>query len=372
MTAGNRARVHALVTALQEMGNDVFLAHVQSEQGDTAKMKEVWGDRFVSIPYTRPQSRGAEIRRRLLRPFNPEARYLYSLDEWYDKSIDPVLKQLQEKHRFDTVIVEYVFFSRALECFDGDVLKIIDTHDAFANRHRHYLAKGQTPKWYSTTPREEGRGFDRADIVVAIQDKEREQFARQTKARVITVGHMVPLHQATGKTAPRILFVASDNHINVSGIEHFIENTFPLVRKEIPDAELILAGSVCTAVADREGVVKLGRVDDLQPVYESASVVINPVLFNTGLSIKNLEALGYSRPLVTASVGAEGIEDGANQAFLVEDAPERFARAVIRIISDKEFAMDLSRAAGRYAADRNRAITKQLERVLESKQNRNE
>lgn len=364
--AGNRARIDGLISSMRTIGHDVFFLHIKNEEGDARLMRDIWGDNFLSVEYTKPESKTARIKRRLKGFFNPDARYTYTIDEWYDNSLDTKLAELSSKIKFDTVIVEYVFFSKALECFGNHVLKIIDTHDAFANRHRHYLEKGQFPKWYSTSASEETKGFDRADIVIAIQDKEREMFARQTRAHVITVGHIVPLHKApeNASHSGQMLFVASDNAINVDGINYFIEKIFPGIRQKVPEAELVLAGSICNAIEDQTGIVKLGRVDDLQPVYDSAAMVINPVLFNTGLSIKNLEALGYSKPLVTAPVGADGIEDGAGEAFVVAENADEFTAAVIKILTDGENARQLAAAAGRYAKKWNHCVIQQLEGVL--------
>ncbi len=144
----------------------------------------------------------------------------------------------------------------------------------------------------------------------------------------------------------------------------FIENTLPEIRRALPEAELVMAGTVCRLVDDHPGIVKLGRVDDLQPLYERASLVINPVIFNTGLSIKNLEALGFSRPLLTAPVGAEGIEDGTGEAFLVAEEPRGFAREAVRVLSDEEYAERISQAARRYASSWNDSVIRQLENIL--------
>jgi hypothetical protein len=88
------------------------------------------------------------------------------------------------------------------------------------------------------------------------------------------------------------------------------------------------------------------------------------VLFNTGLSIKNLEAMGYGRPLVTAPVGADGLEDGVNTAFLVAADPAAFSSNIIRLLVERDFAYGLARRAYEYAAERNRNILSQLDNIL--------
>ncbi|KAF0191349.1 MAG: group 1 glycosyl transferase [Gammaproteobacteria bacterium] len=364
-TAGNRTRIDGLLSGLQQLGHDVYFCHVQSEPGDEEAMRKVWGDRFFSVPYHRPHSPGARWKRKIQSIFKPDARYVYSIDEWYDPSIDGAITDLNERFRFDVVIVEYVFFSRILELFGNDVLKIVDTHDVFTDRHLKYLKNGQVPQWYSTTRQEEAKALDRADVVIAIQDLERDFFSGLTSRKVITIGHIVALREALKRDAGKqILFVASDNPINSDGINQFIADAFPAIRNEVPGAELALAGSVCKAVNDQPGVVKLGRVDDLVPVYEAAAVVINPVRFNTGLSIKNLEALGYSKPLVTSPTGAEGLEDGAGSAFLLADSPGDFSEHIIKCLSDSDHASRLARGAYEYASAWNRKTIRQLGDIL--------
>lgn len=365
-TAGNRTRIDALLKGLRQLGHDVWFCHIQSERGDEAAMRGLWGERYVPVPYVRPRGGFARWRKKVGGLFSVSARYNYRIDDWYNPSLDAPIAALHDKIGFDVVIVEYVFFSKVLELFGNRVLKIVDTHDVFTDRYKSYLKNGQTPQWFSTSRADEAKGLDRADITVAITDKERDFFASLTSRRVITVGHMVALADPGESPADdkSLLFVASDNPINTDGINQFIAQSFPVVRARVPDVKLVLAGSVCKAVPDHPGVVKLGRVDDLGPIYRAASIVINPVLFNTGLSIKNLEALGYAKPLVTAPVGVEGLEDGTGIAFQVGADANAFAERIVELLLDPAASRHLARQAHDYAAGRNRAIMKQLAEIL--------
>lgn len=365
-TAGNRTRIDGLLASLRQLGHDVYFLHAQREKGDETTMRNIWGDRFYTVPYAPPRSWIRQQIRKLAGLFNQDAKYVYAIDDWYDPSLDQEILKFHRRFRFDAVVVEYVFFSKALDLFGNDVLKIIDTHDLFTDRHRKYLDNGQVPQWFSTSRAEEAKGLDRADIIIAIQDKERDFFSGLTTKRIITVGHMVALHEPAPERAggKKIVFVASDNPINADGINHFISESFHQIRDRVRDAELVLAGTVCKAVRDQPGIVKLGRVDDLSSVYQSASIVINPVYFNTGLSIKNLEALGYGKPLVTAPVGVDGLEDGAGSAFLVADDAKAFSDSITKLLSDEGFAWELSRRAFDFAMERNLHIVRQLEDIL--------
>ena len=177
----------------------------------------------------------------------------------------------------------------------------------------------------------------------------------------------MPLYQSIKeKLNKKILFIASSNIINVYALEYFIKDVFPQIKSKFYDAQLILAGDICDVVESFDGCIKLGRVENLKDAYDLADLVINPILFGTGLKIKNIEALGYSKPLVTTTVGAEGIENGAGKAFLIADSPEEFVNHMTEIFSDIELYKKLSRNAYNFAQEWNLNCLQTLRKTLES------
>jgi polysaccharide biosynthesis protein PslH len=374
--AGNRARIYSFVKNLQSLNFEVYFLHIKEMLGDEDAMRECWGEHFFTLPYTKPKSAfkkkykrlDQKIFRKIEAIVGNDPLFTYKIDDWYDDLIEPSLKNISAKINPDIVIVEYVFFSKVLECFDNSVLKIIDTHDKFADRYRLYLRNRQYPRWFSTTKQEELRGLKRADVVIAIQDKEKEYFQKLLRdTRVVTVGHLLNLDiELTKEPGHNILFVGSSNPINVQGIEHFINEVFPPIKDKLPEAKLYLAGTICEEVADFSGCIKLGEVEKLETAYALADLVINPVLFGTGLKIKSIEALGYAKPLVTTSIGAEGIEDGANQAFLVANSADEFIQAIARVFTNIELRRSLTNHASEFAKNWNQKCLTSLIESLNS------
>lgn len=375
--AGNRARIYNLLLNLREAGYDVYFVHIEETPGDKASMQDCWGDRFFAVPYVKPETAyrkpskhiAVKIITKLKALLGSDPRYTYSIDDWYDDRIQDSIAELSKQINPDVVIAEYVFFSKVLESFNANVLKVIDTHDAFTNRYKLYLRNQQTPRWFSTTQKEEKKGLRRADVVVAIQDKEAKFFATliQPHQRVITVGHFVTSHSlplSTESGNHSILYIGSRNPINVDGVNWFIQKILPKVRARIMNAKLILAGEICDVVEDFEHGIKLGRVESLEDAYALATIVINPVRFGTGLKIKSIEALGYSKPLVTTPVGAEGLETGIDKAFVVANTSEEFARSIIQLCSDSARYQDLAHNAYAFAKAWNQDCLSALTRVL--------
>jgi glycosyltransferase involved in cell wall biosynthesis len=368
MTAGNRASVYQILKSLIEMGHDVQFLYVNVEfpQVDETKMMKCWGPGFHFVPYRYP--------RRSLRRYAGRLKFLLErgfaellpVDYAYDSSLDNYLSKLAEKNAFDVVIVEYVFWSKALECFGSDVLKVVDTHDVFTNRHLLHRKTNKAFRWYATTAKEEGKGLSRADIIIARHQKDKKFFETITNKKVITVGHLLVLHKpskvpATGR---KILFVGSDVELNRDGIQYFIGEIFPRIRSSIPDASLHIAGNVCSTIGDAPGCVKLGVVEDLAPLYDDASVVAVPIRFGTGQSVKTIEALGYAKPVVSTSVGARGLDQGGKRVFLVADTAVEFSQCVINVLTDSRLSGQLSTAAYEYAEKWNRESVEELAAIL--------
>jgi glycosyltransferase involved in cell wall biosynthesis len=381
---GNSERIYSLLLNLKDLGNDVYFAHVKKDEGDEEARRQFWGEeKFYPLSYEMPKAAwrshyfsGHRIVRmmqktagKLLSIWGNDPYFTFSIDDFYDESINRVLLDLSKSINPDTVIVEYVFFSKALECFDNDVLKIIDTHDVYADRYKLYLKNKQNPPqgWYSTTKRQENIGLNRADIIIAIQKNEADLFKKRLNyKKIATVPHIVPLQEPYMRNfTNRILFIGSKSKQNTYSINYLIKDIFPLVKSKFKNAQLIVVESICDRVDNFEDCIKLGKVDNLKDVYDMADVAINPIRAGTGLKIKNIEALGYAKPLITTAIGAEGLEEGAGRAFLIAESPEDFVDCITKIFTDKSFYENLSRNAYNFAHEWNQNCLNALKEVLE-------
>lgn len=157
-------------------------------------------------------------------------------------------------------------------------------------------------------------------------------------------------HSASERdTAVRIGFLASFSHQpNVDAALYFAESVLPLIRKLMPTAEFVVAGRNPPSLlldAKDKGVTCLGFVEDVPAFYGSVDVVVAPIRYGGGIKIKVLEAMACGKPVVTTSVGAEGIAEAGEGAFLVADDPAEFAEAVVALLSDKDRRASLGEQA---------------------------
>lgn len=358
--AGNRSRILVYASHLLASGHEVHFLYSDQEEGDPEAMREFWKERFHHVPYRAPEQKEYPA---WLKKLIPDYRYYCHVDDHYNLLLDDRITNLQREHRFTAVFAEYIFLSRALLNFGGDVLKIIDTHDVMTNRHRHFLKAGKEPVWYSTTVKEEKKGIERADIVMAIQEREAAFYRKLTRKRVASVGHIVPVNETpvTAGCRRRLLFVGSNNPNNYHAVSDFLRSCFPLLRASFPGLEFVVAGKICDVLGFEPGLVKLGGIPDLDKGYMLSDIVVNPLTIGTGLKIKMIEAMGLGKTVISTGVGAEGLESARGRAYLVADRPEEFLRHLRNLFSDASLHAKISREALAFVRDYNRKQEEMLD-----------
>jgi polysaccharide biosynthesis protein PslH len=136
---------------------------------------------------------------------------------------------------------------------------------------------------------------------------------------------------------------------NADGVRWFFKEVFPIVRKSIPEASLTIVGKsppddlIQSARQNPEWVTVTDYVPDLRPYLSSSALVVIPVRAGSGMRVRILDALAFGVPLVTTTVGLEGIDAQHGKQVLVADTAEEFAENVIVLLKDGDLQARLSR-----------------------------
>jgi SAM-dependent methyltransferase len=232
------------------------------------------------------------------------------------------------------VLSMYIFQTRFLPLITRKSLKVVDTIDMFSTAQRKVVEFGVKHTLNVTAEQERGRLL-RTDLILACQHAEAEEFTTLVPERRVLE---VPFDFDIVEAAPvplssKILYVASDNALNTKGLRDFLCLAWPVILREWPEAELLVAGRICRTVKrPPEGVKLLGLVDDLKPLYEQCKMTINPAVAGTGMKIKTAESLSYLRPVVGWPAGVDGFRpELADLCFTARDWPQ-FAGHVMSIL----------------------------------------
>jgi glycosyltransferase involved in cell wall biosynthesis len=146
-----------------------------------------------------------------------------------------------------------------------------------------------------------------------------------------------------------------DYQPNFDAVRWFADAILPRIHKLEPDAEFHVigqAGPGLEQLGRRRGVRLLGFVPDLEPELADVSVLVAPIRFGGGTRFKILEGFAHEIPVVSTTVGAEGLEARDGEHILLRDDPAAFARAVVELHRDRARRDRLVAAAARLYDDR--------------------
>lgn len=377
---GNRVRILTLLQSLRADGHDVWFLYLPTwslKDVDAAAHADVLGEgRFIELkgevthgvapPWFR-------IKRKFLKLMKGDGAHYNHLDEYFHAEWSDQIEKLHQEHNFDAAVVEYAFHSKALLCFPGDVLKVLDTHDCFTNRHRLFApSKDPLGYWVSFPSAVEERAFRRADVVLGIQEEEAAAFVRRLEgahARVEVVSHVIGIEGRVGDyRAEDFLFLGSGNDANAESIGWFIAEVFPLILRERPKARLVVAGGACRHVPDAPNIVKLGRVERVVEAFRQAPLSINPMRVGTGINIKLLDAMAVGVATVTTRTGARGLPLAYQGGVRIveDDDVEGFAAELLSFCASEVKRREVGEAAYEAALAWNQRQLSSLRDVMAS------
>ncbi len=167
-----------------------------------------------------------------------------------------------------------------------------------------------------------------------------------------------------------LMFIGGFRHPpNGDAMTSFVKETLPLIRSGIGDVEFLIVGNAPPAevrALSTERTVVTGYVPDTTPYFAKSRVFVCPLRYGSGMKGKIGEALSHGVPVVTTSIGAEGMELVHGETALIHDDPSEFAAAVVRLFGDDDLWRDLSRKGREHINSRfgPAALRERLKKIL--------
>ena len=261
---------------------------------------------------------------------------------------------------FDVVVFDFVHaavlhpvgFTGATVCFTHNVeAEIFERHAQTASNFAlRWLWASQARKMQ----RFEREALARFTRVIAVSERDAKKFAESdglTTARAIPTGVDLEFFgwQAPPEASPVVVFTGSmDWEANVDGIRFFIDEVWPRVRAKVPTAQLRVVGRHPPAsLTERQvpGVHFTGFVDDVRQHVRDAQAFVIPLRVGGGTRIKAFEAMALGMPVVSTTIGIEGLDVDHGSHYLRADGAEALADATLKLLADGALRLKLSRAA---------------------------
>lgn len=146
---------------------------------------------------------------------------------------------------------------------------------------------------------------------------------------------------------PTLIFSGHMGYLpNEHAVLRFTADIFPLIKREIPEANFVIVGkqpSLCVRALGKkdDSITVTGFVEDVRPYLCCNAVYIAPINFGSGTRIKILEAMAMQMAVVSTSMGCEGLDVESGKNILIADSPADFAKAVVRLIEQPRLRQDL-------------------------------
>lgn len=214
------------------------------------------------------------------------------------------------------------------------------------------------------------------DVCLALTEEDRRILARLNPGFPV---HFLPPAVDTShyrrhgavRNGKDLLFIGSYNWPpNLDGIVWFVREVFPEVQARVPDVHLTVVGKDPPAWLKELGtaVEVTGFVEDERPYYERTRALVVPLRFGGGVRIKILNAMAMATPVVSTTLGAEGIPAADGEDLLLADEPQLLARQIVKVLEDDSLAARLAENGHRVCLEHygEAAIARRLGQLLEA------
>ncbi|MEM8672266.1 MAG: glycosyltransferase [Cyanobacteria bacterium P01_G01_bin.67] len=331
--AGNRKRIFALTKYLQELGAKIYFVYCPREWDRAIPkdaydgMNQCWDYFFVAYPVQKAVHR-------------TDDEY-FDIDAWWDVGIEFTINWIKLAVDIDMFVCNYVFYSKALELFDESVTKVIDTHDIVSNRNYLLEKKLGYRDFFFASPESEKKALDRAHIILSIKEDESTWFKCLSTTPVLTIGHLEaePVDMVSREidySNLKLGFIGSANPINCKNLESFLDEYFAIYGENNEQLSFVIGGKICQVLDQRfhSKVEILGMVDNVSEFYEKVDIIVLPFEFSTGLKIKTVEALSWSKPCIGTVNAFEGL--GSNGVYHSYKNIKALAEGIEDLIQDSQ------------------------------------
>lgn len=201
------------------------------------------------------------------------------------------------------------------------------------------------------------------DCTIAVSDEDSKTIIcdyNVANVHVVPTGVDIDYFRPSGEIASdpfHVVFTGSMDWLpNDDAIRYFALDILPLIRRILPEFRVTIVGrkpsSYLLELARYDPLfVVTGRVEDVRPYVERASAFILPLRIGSGTRLKVFEAMAMGKPVVSTSIGVEGLPVLHEQDVVIADSAGDFAKAVVRVVTDFHFANKI----GLHAANKVRA-----------------
>lgn len=308
---------------------------------------------------------------------------------YYDTQLAGRVRDLTSRMDYDIVHVEYSFMTPYLKAIDprSRAKKILAMHNIESLRFERELQHSQWSKRWLVLLGDrcffrnwENTALHDFDGIIAVSDAERswvQQNAPEATVEIIPNGvdmdYFRPVAALASEENPYVIFTgAMDYPPNMDAAAWFCDEVFPALRRRMPKLGFKIVGKnpqpQILDLGRREGVQVIGTVPDIRSYVARSLALVVPLRSGGGTRHKIPQAMAMERPVISTSVGAEGLEVTPGTDILIADDTERFVEHIHSLAKSPEASNRISKAGRRLVMEKYdwRVCLSGLERIYDS------
>lgn len=367
LDTGAKLRNYHLGRVLSEKADVTLLAFTDAEQS-LAELENFY-EQVIAVRRDRGYTLAKTIRGAL--GSTPLPVLNYTTD-----SMKRALERVLSEHEFDVIQVESIHLLSYLPIIrtaKNRPLAVCDWHNIeselmrrYGEREPNFLKRAYAGKTARLMSEFEGRALHEFDAHISVSQRDAARLRDlNSAAQVFVIENGVDTAYYANEAAPeveatansnRIVFVGSmDYHANVDGAVSFARDVWPGVHARHPELIFTIVGRdpapEARALVTIPGVAVTGTIDDVRPFYRAALAAVVPLKVGGGSRLKILEAMAASVPVVSTTLGAEGLDvhDGAD--ILIADTNEQLVEAITSVVKSEELRKRISAAGHALVAE---------------------
>jgi len=349
LNTGKRLRSFNLTKVLAQHNDVAYLAYGDINSKAAGYLREHNIETIAVPPHNRVKHGLMFYIRLFLNLFCPLP---YIVTSHRTKYYQEKLNKLIATSDYDIVICEwtpYAIFIKPLE----NIKKIVVAHNIESFIWNRYVENESNlfKRIYTSLQRDKVHRFEKicffwSDGATAVSDLEAEVISEfGVEYNVETVDNGVDLEyfkpQDNSIISDELVFTGSmDWRPNQDAVQYFVEDVLPLIRKTRPSIMFTAVGRKppdnIVKLGEIDGVTITGTVDDVRPYIARAALYVVPLRIGGGSRLKILEAMAMQKPILSTTVGAEGLHATPGEHIAIADGAQGLADEVIACLDNKE------------------------------------
>lgn len=285
-----------------------------------------------------------------------------TVDLFKNKKVGDIIENLVGDTKFDVVHYDTISLCEYIK-HSGNIPKILNHHgvESFMIRRRagnegNYLKKLYLLMEYYKLLKYEKNNCDKFFMNVTVSEDDKtmlQKISPGSSIEVIENGVDVDYFKIEKKktSTNRLIFAGRmDQYSNVDAVMEFCRNIWPHVTEKYPEMRFSIIGNnppqkLLDIARNDERLEVLGYVDDVRPHFAEATISICPIRDGGGTRLKILDAMAMGMPIISTTIGCEGIDVVPGKDLLIADTPQEFLRGIDTLLHDEALRAEMGKHA---------------------------